>query len=131
MTNTDTFAGAVVGFAGIVWDADHTAHDVFSIKRATEPALYGDYFLVSPIHDENEFNTEIGVFGYRGRLDVGSLVPALRQQFSSEECRSIEQLIGSFFSKPGIFDDQFLPPISCLGGVSFRPNWIIRTPPER
>jgi hypothetical protein len=121
----------VVGFAGIVWDVDHTAHDVFKIERATEPALYGDYFLVSPTHDENEFNTEIGLFGYCGRLDVGSLDLTLRQQFSSEECQSIEQLIRSFFSKPGIFDDRFLPPIRCLGGVSFRPNWILRIPPKR
>jgi hypothetical protein len=130
MSGTDTFADARVEFAGVVWDVDHTPHDVFKIERAGEPALYGDYFLVSPSDNENEFNTEIGLFGYLGRLDVGNPDPTLRQQFAGEERQAVERLIRSYFSNPNVFDDQFLPPVRCLGGVSFRPNWIIQKSPE-
>jgi hypothetical protein len=126
MTNTDTFAGARVEFSGIVWDVDHTPHDVFEIDRAGEPALYGGYFLVSPTDNENEFNTEIGLFGYIGRLDVGNPDPTLRQQFTAAESQAIERLIRSFFSNPNVFDEQFLPPVRSLGRVNFRPNWIIK-----
>src|SRR5260370_19754527 len=103
MTNANAFTGARIEFAGIVWDADHGAHDLFLIERASEPALYGDYFLVWPSDNENEFNTEIGLFGYTGRLDVGNPNPTLRQRFNAEECRAIEHLIHSFFSDPNAF----------------------------
>jgi hypothetical protein len=42
MTSTDKFAGARVDFAGIVWDADHVANDVFKIEMVGQPKLYGD-----------------------------------------------------------------------------------------
>ncbi len=131
--NTGVFAGARIEFAGVVWDVDGTdgtPHDLFAIERAGEPSLYGDYFLVSPSDDENEFNAEIGLFGYRGRLDVGNPDPSLRERFSAEECEAIERLIRSAFSNPNIFDEEIAPPVRYLGGVSFRPNWIIQKLPE-
>jgi hypothetical protein len=81
MTTADAFERARVEFAGIVWDVDHIPHAVFKVERAGEPALYGDYFSVSPSNNDNEFNTEIGLFGYLGYLDVGNPDPTLRKQF--------------------------------------------------
>jgi hypothetical protein len=130
MTIANTFTGARIGFAGVVWDADHAAHDLFKIERASEPALFGDYFSISPTDNDNDFNTEIVLFGYPGRLDVGNPDSTLRQRFTAEECQTIEHLIRSFFSDPNTFNDQILPPVRCLGGVTFRSNWIIQNLPE-
>jgi hypothetical protein len=66
--------------------------------------------LVSPSDNENDFNIEIGRFGYLGYLDVGNPDPTLRQRFTAEERLAIERLICLFFSNPSIFDEKFARP---------------------
>jgi hypothetical protein len=125
MTSTNAFTDARVEFSGTVWDLDHKPHEVFKIERVRESTLYGDYFFVFPPDDDPEFNIEIGLFGYPGRLDAGNPDPTLRERFTADESRAVEQLIRSFFLDPNTFAERFPPPEKCVG-ISFRPNWIVR-----
>jgi hypothetical protein len=131
MTGTNAFANARIENYGNVGGADDGSHDVFKIEGAGQPVLYGDYFYVFP-NNGNDFNIEIGVFGYVSPNNIGNLHPQARQHFSPEEADSIEHLIRSYFlSSPSIFTKAWQPPVKFLGRVSFRPNWIIQNPPLR
>jgi hypothetical protein len=125
MTESKSFEDARIGFAGPVSGADEKPHDLFKIERTEGPVLYGDYIWAF-LEDRNHFNVEIGPFGYVDPEYAGDLNPTNRQHFSAEECAILEQLIRSFFSTPGVFKKQFIPPEFFLGGISFQPGWIIQ-----
>jgi hypothetical protein len=147
MRLNNTFARAHIGFAGIVWDMDHQAHDVFKIERAGENTVYGGYYYVfapdrflrrfwifrqlpnwitkSSDDNKDDFKIEIGRFGYPGELDVGNPNPTLRHQFAEDECRAIQELIRAFFSDSNTFADSILASAKCAS-VNFRADWIIQ-----
>ncbi len=125
MTDPNSFTNARVGFGGLVSGADEKPHDLFKIEREDSPVLFGDYILAF-LEDGNHFNVEIGPFGYVDPYYAGDLNPSRRRHFSAEECSAAEQLISIFFSGPGVFDKRFLPREDFLGGIRFRPNWIIQ-----
>jgi hypothetical protein len=96
------------------------------ICRCTAPIFY--FF---PDEKGSDFNIEIGLFGYVDPYNVGDLHPQARKHFTDEEWLTIEELIRTYFlSKPDIFAKRFLPPARFVGGVTFRPNWIIHEGPE-
>jgi hypothetical protein len=131
MTDANSFTNASIDSAGTVGGADEAEHDLFKIEKGDGPPLYGDYFYIFP-NDEPFFNIEIGVFGYLDPYAVGDLDPTYRLHFTAEESEAVEQLIRSFFlSNPRIFTKRWPPPLRFSGGVSFRPNWIIRKDLDR
>jgi hypothetical protein len=103
-------------------------HDLFKITRAAGPVVYGEYIFFFG-EDGNDFNVEMGPFGYTDPHDAGVLDPSFREDFSAEESSAAEQSIRSYFSNPAIFKERFLmPPARFLGDISFRPNWIVQKP---
>jgi hypothetical protein len=126
MTTGDAFTG--VRFAGPIFGADLKHHDLFKVERTQGPPVYGEYVLIPVLGSEIEFNTGIDLFGYIDRFNLGNLHPGARKRFTAEECAAVEKVIRPFFSDPDIFKQKFLPPVKSLGGVSFRPDWIIRRP---
>jgi hypothetical protein len=131
MTTSNNFANVRIESGGSVRGPDEMGHDLFKITRAIGPDLYGDYFYVGP-EDGNDFDIEVGLFGYTNPHDAGALNPSFREHFSAEDASAAEQLIRSYFlSNPAIFRERFLmPPARFQGGVSFRPNWILQKPPK-
>jgi hypothetical protein len=104
------------------------AHDLFKIESPEIPTFYGDY-IYSFLENEYDFNIDIGVFGFVDPQRVGSSDPAAREQFSAEECLAAEHLIRSYFlSEPEIF--KRLLGGRFVGGMSFRPNWIVKRLPS-
>jgi hypothetical protein len=125
MTESNSFKDARIGFGGRLSGADEKPHSLFKIERTEGPVLYGEY-VFAVAEDRNHFNVETGPFGYIDRYCAGLVGPSIQQHFSAEECSTLEQLIRAFFSTPGVFDKSFIPRELFLGGISFRPNWIIR-----
>jgi hypothetical protein len=101
---------------------------LFKITQSTGQVLYGNY-IYAFAENENDFDIEIGLFGYVDPYATGDLHPAYRQHFTAEESSAAERLIRSYFLSNS-FDHGFLPPARFLGGVSFRPNWIVQKSPE-
>lgn len=126
MRQSNSFTNARLEPAGSVRGGDDDRHDIFKIERPGHPPLYGDYIYVFPDQGD-DFNVEIGVFGYLDMYAVGDLDPRYRQRLSPGEASTVEQLIRSYFlSDPPIYAKRFLmPPSRFLGGVSFRPNWLL------
>src|SRR5580704_2822532 len=130
MPSPNMFANANVEPDGSTRGDDDRFHDLFKIVRINSPALYGDY-IYSFLDNGYDFNIEIGAFGYPDYRHLGSPDPSKRQQFSAEEAATAEQLIRSFFlSSPSIYRERSLN-ARFVGGVTFRPNWIVVKPPER
>jgi hypothetical protein len=126
----NTFANARIKLGGTARGVDEAGHHVYVVERSDGPALTGEYFEV---FNGNDFNIEIGMFGFTYRGEVGNLHPSVRLHFSAEDSFSAEQLIRSFFQTPSVAMDkwQYVPTVRFLGGVSFRPNWIIQNSAER
>jgi hypothetical protein len=121
----DTFANARIKLAGIALGADEAGHHVYVVELSDDQTLTGEYFEV---FSGNDFNIEIGMFGFASRNGVGNPHASARLHFSPEDILVAEQMIRSFFSDPRVAMDkwQHVPGVRFLGGVSFRPNWIIR-----
>jgi hypothetical protein len=130
MTNVNTFAGARIRLAGKVRGVDEKGHDVYIVDRTEGPALFGEYFEVSPGENENHFNIEIGHFGFTNPESAGNPYPSARQGFSTEEVAAAQKLIQDFFSNPGVVMEvwQHTPEVRFLGGVRFRLDWIVQNP---
>jgi len=90
--------------------------------------LYGEYIEIFEPNG-NDFNIEIGMFGFTYAEMVGS--PEARQHFSLEERWMAEQLIRSFFTNPSNVMRGYTAGVRFLGGVRFRPGWIIQKSPDR
>jgi hypothetical protein len=134
MTNANSFIAAQIKLRGLTRGADEVGHQFFQVTRTQGPELYGDYFEILAEKNTNDYNIEIREFGHVVPQQLGS-GPAFRQHFSAEECLTVEELIRSLFSMPDIFkgkyrDAEGRPPVRFLGGISFRPNWISRHPPD-
>jgi hypothetical protein len=128
MASSDTFTNARIESGGSTRGADDGAHTLFKIIRTDGPTLYGEY-IYSFLENGNDFNIEINLFGYLESRHLGSRDPSKRQQFSAEEAAIAEQLIRSYFlSEPDIYRKAFRPPAKFVGGVTFRPKWIVLKP---
>jgi hypothetical protein len=103
MTGTNRFQGAQFQLAGMIAGGDERGHLVFSVTPKEGTPLYGEYFMIFE-KNENDFNIEIGMFGYWNNTSVGTTHPAFRLAFSAEDCLAVEQSIASFFS-----DNRKLP----------------------
>jgi hypothetical protein len=128
MAGTNRFQSADVQLAGIIAGGDEAGHYVFSITPKEGAPLYGEY---SKKFEENgnDFNIEIGLFGYSNNTSVGTTHPAFRAAFSAEDCFTVERLIRTFFSSSTMFPTSIRA--GFLGGVCFRPNWIVQEALER
>lgn len=125
------FTNAHIKSAGAVRGTDEQGFNLFEIETADGPPLYGAYFYVFPDEEGYDFNIEIGLFGYVDPNNVGNLHPQARKHFKDEEWLTIGELIQGFFlSKPDIFAKRWPQPTRFVGGVTFRPNWIIHEDPE-
>jgi hypothetical protein len=131
MTNASTFKNARVQFVGSVRGVDDGGHDMFVVDRTEGPALYGEYFEVFG-ENKNDFNIEVGAFGFTNKENAGNPYPSARQHFSAAECSSAQQLIQDYFSNSDVVMEkwQYTPSARFLGGVTFRPGWIIPKPAE-
>jgi hypothetical protein len=128
MANSDTFTNARVESGGSTRGDDDRAHRLFKIIRADGSTLYGEY-IYSFLENGNDFNIEIDLFGYAESRYLGSRDPSRRQRFSADEAATAEQLIRSYFlSEPDIYRKAFLPPAKFVGGVTFRPKWVVLKP---
>jgi hypothetical protein len=127
MTDSNSFANARIKLAGTARGVDEAGHRIYVIERSDGTVLAGEYFEV---FNGNDFNLEIGMFGFCHRNGVGNPHPSARLHFSAEDTLAAEKLIRSFFSTPSVAMDkwQYVPNVRFLGGVSFRPNWIIPEP---
>jgi hypothetical protein len=128
MVGSNRFQGAQFQLAGMIAGGDERGHLVFSVTPKEGTPLYGEYFMIFE-KNENDFNIEIGMFGYWNNTSVGTTHPAFRLAFSGEDCLAVEQSIARFFS-----DNTMLPKSirdGFLGGVRFRPNWIVLEASER
>jgi hypothetical protein len=135
-----SFSGAKVSLGGHLGGRDGTAdgrhHDAFKIERTEGPALYGDYLYVFQ-DNGNDFNLEIGLFGYyevgwSGHVGVhyfGDLDPNTRLHFSRAECAAAERLIRQFFADPANIL-RYSSSARFLGRTDFRPDWIIESSQE-
>jgi hypothetical protein len=126
-SGVNSFAGASIELAGSFRGVDEAGHDLFLIQRTAGPILFGEYFEAPTGANENDFNIEIGAFGFANPENAGNPDPNARQRFSAEECSAAKQLIQSYFSNPSVVLDrwQSMPEVRFLGGVRFRPDWII------
>jgi hypothetical protein len=126
MGSVNAFADARIEAAGSVRGADEVGHDLFEIERDDGPPPLRRLYLRFSRPEKNDFNIEIGVFGYVDPYNVGNPHPKARHHFSAEESAAIEGLIRSYFlSNPPIYAQRHLVP-GFLGGVTFRPNWILQ-----
>jgi hypothetical protein len=122
-TGSNTFANARIRFGGITRGMDENVHDLIRIDRTEGPALFGEYKLLF-MANKNDFDVEIRSFGF---VEHGTIGIRDRQlAFSATECEAIERLIRSFFSNPDVFKKRFLPPARYLGGVAFKPDWVLQ-----
>jgi hypothetical protein len=129
MANSDMFTNARVEEAGSTRGDDDGSHDLFKVVRSDGSVLYGEFKLLF-MENGNDFNIEIGLFGYLESRYLGSADPTRRLQFSGEEAATLEGSIRSaFLANQGFCN--FLAPARFTGGVTFRPNWIIKGSSER
>ncbi|HEY4405238.1 MAG TPA: hypothetical protein VGN55_11400 [Xanthobacteraceae bacterium] len=128
MTSGNSFKGARIRSVGMVRGVDEGGHDMFRVERTAGPFLYGEYFEVFE-ENENDFNIEIGAFGFTNEDNAGNPYPSAREHFSAEECSSAQELVQQYFSNPRAVMDKWegAPHARFLGGVRFRPDWIIRS----
>jgi hypothetical protein len=126
MTNINSFINARVWRHGGVRGADEKGHDLFMVERIDGAPLYGDYVEVFE-ENENDFNIEVGMFGFLSRNNVGNPHLGAREQFSFEECETVKQLLRSFFLNSDEMKKKWRshPDARFLGDVRFRPNWIV------
>jgi hypothetical protein len=117
-----------IKFAGSWVGRDGDSHDLFVFSTDGLPGLYGEFFQMwAP--NRNDYNLEFGTFGFFHKGNFGNPDPNLRQHFSAVEVSAIEQRLRAFAHDPDTFPKQFRvrPQFQgFLGGVSFRPDWIIQ-----
>jgi hypothetical protein len=132
MPSANTFADARISLAGRIGGVDERGHSMFMVERTRGPTLFREYFEISGEINENDFNIEIGVFGFTDLEDAGNPYPSARQHFSAEEGLAAHKLIQDFFSTPSVVMKtwQRTPGVRFLGGVSFRPDWILQSDPK-
>jgi hypothetical protein len=132
MTNGNTFDGARIELAGSEGGVDGGGHLVFAVIKADDEVLYGEFFEVWTPENDRHFNIEIEAFGFTYQGNAGNAYPSARNHFSAEECAAAEKLIRSFFARPDVVMKtwQHMPGVKFLGGVTFRPGWIIRNSSE-
>jgi hypothetical protein len=123
MSATNRFAdGRVIGGGDTSGDDDRN-HMLFRIEGNGSPPIYGEY-IYQFLENEHDFNVEIDLFGYLDYHFLGSTNPGMRQSFSTEEASTAEGLIRSYFSSdPEIF--RRILGARFVGGVSFRPDWVL------
>jgi hypothetical protein len=126
MTSANSFIGSQIKLRGLTRGADEVGHQFFQVTRTQGPELYGDYFEIFEKTNPYDYNVEIREFGYVVPENLGDPLK-VREQFSAEECSTVELLIRSLFTTPDIFKGKFRPPVRFLGGIFFRPNWISQT----
>jgi hypothetical protein len=116
----------------MVGGVDEKGHDMFMVERAGGPALFGEYIEIFE-ENENDFNIEISMFGFTNSGNAGNPHPSARQHFSAEESLAAQQLIQDFFSTPSVVMEKWehSPVARFLGGVRFRPDWILQNCPKR
>jgi len=119
--SADWLANARIVF-GHTMGFDDEPHDTIVVKRAEGPDLTGEFKYL--YRGGNDFDIEIGPFGYTRENDVGAV--DRRRFFSATECKAIEALIRSFFAEPDTFTKEFGPLVRYLGGLTFQPNWILQ-----
>jgi hypothetical protein len=125
VTGSNTFANARIRLGGITRGMDEKGHDLIRIDRTEGPALFGEYKLLF-MANKSDFDVEIRSFGF---VEPGTIGIRDRQlAFSATECEAIERLIRSFFSNPDVFKKEFRPPARYLGGLAFKPDWILQAP---
>ena len=128
MTRTNRFTNARISDGGSTRGGDMSSHDLFKIEGPDGPTFYGDY-IYSCLENGNDFNIDIGTFGYVDPQRVASSDPTAREQFSGEECSAAEKLILTrFLSEPDIYRKRSLK-ANFVGGVKLstrldRPNTI-------
>jgi hypothetical protein len=126
MTSANRFTNAQVEPAGSTRGDDLGAHNLFEIVGRDVAPVYGEY-IYSFLENGYDFNIEINQFGFSESCYLGSKDPEKRQLFSAEEAATAEQLIRSFFlSKPKIYTDRLGQAARFMGGVTFRPRWIVK-----
>ena len=127
MTDIDSLLNARIKFAGswVGWGGD--SHDAFIFSADGLPELNGEYFQIwEP--NRNDYNLEFGAFGFFRRSDFGNPNPSARQHFGVAEASAIEQRLRAFAHDPDTFPKRFWTRPGFqgfLGGVSFRPGWIL------
>jgi hypothetical protein len=124
----NSFANARIRFGGITRGMDEHVHDLIRIDRTEGPALFGEYKLLF-MANKSDFDVEIRSFGFVEHGTIG--IRDRQSAFSATECEAIERLIRSFFSNPDLFKEQFRPPARYLGGLAFKPDWIIQASAKR
>jgi hypothetical protein len=129
MSKAEKFATAQIKFAGPCVGWDGKSHDVFILKADKDPDLRGEYIMVWA-ENGADYNLEFGEFGPFDERNFGNPDPKVRQHFTPDEASAIEQRLRSFANDPTTFQRKFTPPARFLGGVSFRPNWILKRDPE-
>jgi hypothetical protein len=124
---TNTFKGARTELFGSVRGVDECGHLVFAVVKTDGGNLYGEFFEVGMPENDNDFNVEVGEFGFTDPENVGNPHPGARRHFSVEECATAEVLVRKLLSDPDVVLKRwrFVPGIRFLGGVTFRPGWII------
>ncbi len=123
MSTTNRFANGRVIAGGDTSGDDDRNHFLVRIEESGRPPIYGEY-IYQFLENESDFNVEIDLFGYQDYHFLGSSDPTKRQSFSAEEASTAEGLIQSYFSSdPDIFKRMLGGRF--VGGVSFRPNWVV------
>jgi hypothetical protein len=124
-----SFANAVIKFAG-PWAAwDRKSHDLFTFNTDDGRTLYGEYLMLFEPNG-NDYNLEFCAFGFLNKNHFGNPDPAVRQHFTAEEARAIENQLRAFAYDPTTFPKKYPPPGGFLDGLRFRPGWITLHPSE-
>jgi hypothetical protein len=133
MASANTFEDARIELFGSVRGVDEGGHLMFGVARTNGDDVYGEFFEVGMPENDNDFNVEVGEFGFTNPENVGNPHPGARRHFSVEECTAVENMIRKFLSNPDVVLKRWrlVPGIRFLGGVTFRPGWVICNSSER
>jgi hypothetical protein len=73
------------------------------------------------------------MFAFTNPRNAGNPDPSARQHFSADESLAAQQLVQDFLSTPSVVMEkwQHSPAARFLGGVRFRPDWILQSAPKR
>jgi hypothetical protein len=123
MSATNRLSNGRVIAGGATSGDDDRNHFLFRIEGSGSPPLYGEY-IHQFLDNKKDFNIEIDLFGYLDYHFLGSPNPGMRQSFSTEEASTAEGLIRSYFSSEPEILRRMLG-ARFVGGVSFRPGWVV------
>ncbi len=115
-------------FGGAVRGSDERGHETFGVEVDAEP-FYGE---IVKIFSGNAMHLQVTSFGYRNRDDVGPSVANLRQAFTVDEARRIENVVRELVVYVDGFDPEIKPtPLNIFedeiftGDVVFASGWIL------